>query len=76
MNNTQNSETISFPIQMYDPSRSYEKHKSLIDDSIQTVVESGQFINGPQVKELEIKLKQFTANNRQTLYLIWNNGKL
>ncbi len=47
------------PIQMYDPKREYATHKEEIDKSIQTVLNHGIFINGPEIKELETKLNNF-----------------
>jgi UDP-2-acetamido-2-deoxy-ribo-hexuluronate aminotransferase len=50
---------ITLPIQMYDPKREYANHKEEIDKSIQTVLNHGIFINGPEIKELENKLNEF-----------------
>ena len=68
---------IKFPIQMYDPSRDYKLYKEEIDKSISTVVESGSFIGGPQVKELETELATFTgakaiscANGTDALFIV------
>ena len=51
----------SKPIQMYDPKREYATHKEEIDKSIQTVLNHGIFINGPEIKELENKLNEFVG---------------
>ena len=48
-------------IQMYDPKREYKVHKKAINDSIQTVLDHGLFINGPEVKSLEPKLEKFVG---------------
>ena len=53
--------SVTLPIQMYDPSRDYKLHKEELDLAIQTVVEKGSFINGPQVKELETVLSEYTG---------------
>ena len=52
---------VSYPIQMYDPKREYQTHKTEIDGAIQTVLNHGLFINGPEVKELEKQLQTFTG---------------
>jgi UDP-2-acetamido-2-deoxy-ribo-hexuluronate aminotransferase len=49
------------PIQMYDPKREYAYHKEEIDKSIQTVLNHGIFINGPEIKELENKLNEYVG---------------
>jgi UDP-2-acetamido-2-deoxy-ribo-hexuluronate aminotransferase len=46
---------------MYDPKREYKTHKKDIDDSIHRVLDHGIFINGPEVKELEPKLSEFSG---------------
>jgi UDP-2-acetamido-2-deoxy-ribo-hexuluronate aminotransferase len=48
-------------IQMYDPKREYKIHKDKINDSIQNVLDHGIFINGPEIKELEEKLRNFVG---------------
>lgn len=48
------------PIQMYDPKREYIMHKDDIDNSIHNVLNHGLFINGPEIKELEEKLSNYT----------------
>jgi UDP-2-acetamido-2-deoxy-ribo-hexuluronate aminotransferase len=53
------SMNINFPIQMYDPKREYKNNKLQIDKSIQNVLNHGLFINGPEVKQLEIELAKF-----------------
>lgn len=58
--------SIKFPIQMYDPSRDYALHKEELDVARQVVVDSGAFINGPQVKELETKLSEYTGTRAIT----------
>lgn len=49
-------------IQMYDPKREYHNHKDDIDNSIQTVLNHGLFINGPEVKELEKSLSEYVGS--------------
>jgi UDP-2-acetamido-2-deoxy-ribo-hexuluronate aminotransferase len=49
-------------IQMYDPKREYAHHKEEIDKSIQTVLNHGIFINGPEITELEKKLSIYTGS--------------
>ena len=51
---------IDLPIQMYDPSRDYNIHKVEIDNAIQTVINEGKFINGPQVKTFAKNLEKFS----------------
>ena len=51
---------MSEMIQMYDPKREYRQHKLEIDTAIQTVLNHGLFINGPEVKNLEPRLAEFT----------------
>ena len=46
-------------IQMYDPKREYQSHKESLDNAIQTVLNHGLFINGPEVKLLERQLEQY-----------------
>ena len=48
-------------IQMYDPKIEYVNHKKEIDDAIQTVLNHGLFINGPEVTELENNLANYTG---------------
>lgn len=48
------------PIQMYDPKREYQINKNKINNAIQNVLNHGLFINGPEIKELELKLSEFT----------------
>ena len=52
---------LDFPIQMYDPKREYASNKANIDQAIQTVLNHGIFINGPEIKELETKLALYTG---------------
>ena len=54
---------MSNVIQMYDPKREYQAHKTEIDSAIQNVLNHGLFINGPEVKELEKQLAEFTGVN-------------
>lgn len=49
-------------LQMYDPKREYQNHKQEIDAAIQGVLDHGLFINGPEVKELEKKLCDYTGS--------------
>ena len=48
-------------IQMFDPKREYKNNKERIDTSIQNVLNHGLFINGPEVKQLEPLLAEFTG---------------
>ena len=50
-------------IQMVDLGRQYHELKKEIDDSIQNVLESSQFIQGPDVKELEHELADYVGVN-------------
>ncbi len=50
-------------LQMYDPKREYKEYKEEINSAIQTVLNHGLFINGPEVKELEKKLSEFVGSN-------------
>ena len=52
---------LELPIQMYDPKREYVDNKVNIDQAIQTVLNHGLFINGPEIKELENKLALYTG---------------
>lgn len=53
---------IEFPINMYDPKRDYNNHKHDYNTSIANVLESGMFINGQPVKDLERELEKYTAS--------------
>lgn len=44
---------------MYDPKIEYNEHKADIDNAINTVLNHGLFINGPEVKELEKRLAEY-----------------
>lgn len=48
-------------MQFIDLKAQYRALKTEIDANIQTVLDSAQFIGGPQVKELEIKLAEFVG---------------
>jgi len=48
-------------IQMYDPKIEYNNNKQKINNAINNVLEHGIFINGPEIKELENKLKNFVG---------------
>lgn len=50
---------MKLPIQMFDPTRDYQNHKEEYDNSIQKVLNHGQFINGQEIKELEDKLSKY-----------------
>lgn len=52
---------IKFPIQMYDPTRDYLKNKKEFDITINNIINAGNFINGPQVTQLEGILEQYTS---------------
>ena len=52
---------LNLPIQMYDPKREYRSNKEDIDSAIQTVLNHGLFINGPEVKELESSLAEYVG---------------
>lgn len=56
MNNNTNN------ITMYDPKREYNTYKNEIDTAINNVLNHGIFINGPEVKELENKLANYTKS--------------
>ena len=53
-------ENCNNTITMYDATRNYYKHKNEIDNMINNIIQDGKYINGPQVKELEEKLSEFT----------------
>lgn len=53
---------MHLPIQMYDPTREHRSN-SQIDKNIQKVIQSGMFINGSEVKELEKELADYTGVN-------------
>lgn len=44
-----------------DLKKQYEILKNTIDESIQSVIDSSQFINGPQIQQLEIKLAEYAG---------------
>lgn len=46
---------------MYDPKIEYKNNKIKINNAINNVLEHGIFINGPEIKELELKLKEFVG---------------
>lgn len=48
---------------MYDPKREYNNHKEEIDNAIFNVVNNGNFINGKEVNELEMRLKEYVDVN-------------
>lgn len=52
---------MSQTIQMYDPKREYFSQKENIDNAINTVLNHGLFINGPEVKQLEASLKDYVG---------------
>ena len=52
---------MSQTIQMYDPKREYFSQKENIDNAINTVLNHGLFINGPEVKQLEANLKDYVG---------------
>lgn len=47
-------------LQMYDPKIEYKENKKEIDNAISSVLDHGIFINGPEVKELEKNLAEYT----------------
>jgi UDP-2-acetamido-2-deoxy-ribo-hexuluronate aminotransferase len=51
---------ISLPIQMYDPTRDYIEHKEQFDNQLKSIINSGLFIGGPEVKKLEEELSKYT----------------
>ena len=51
---------INFPIQMYDPTRDFNKHKTEYKNAIDNVLEKGNFIGGEQVTQLEAQLVSYT----------------
>ncbi|MFZ0389410.1 MAG: DegT/DnrJ/EryC1/StrS family aminotransferase [Calditrichia bacterium] len=46
-------------IQMVDLKRQYQRHKDEFDTAIRQVIESGQFINGPDVKKLQEEMQEY-----------------
>tara|TARA_B100000963_G_scaffold356638_1_gene377132 strand:- start:24418 stop:25527 length:1110 start_codon:yes stop_codon:yes gene_type:complete len=54
-------------INFNDLNRQYILLKNKIDTSISDVLSNGRFIQGPQVKELEEKLKDYTSTNTLTV---------
>lgn len=44
-----------------DLKKQYEILKNTIDESIQSVIDSSKFINGPQIRQLEIKLAEYAG---------------
>jgi UDP-2-acetamido-2-deoxy-ribo-hexuluronate aminotransferase len=52
---------MKFPIQMYDPTRTYHEHKSEFDKILGNIINDGLFIGGPHIKDLETKLSNYTG---------------
>jgi len=62
-------------IKIVDTVSQYKKIKTKIDKSIQNVLKTGMYINGPDVKDFELELAQFlnvkncmSCANGQMLY--------
>lgn len=53
---------MNLPLQMFNPKRDYQEHKEDYDKAINKVLSHGLFINGPEVKELERKLEDYTGS--------------
>ena len=51
------------PIQMVDLKAQYQKIKNIVDTAILDCIESGAFINGPQVKSFKAHLEQYLGVN-------------
>ena len=54
-------------INFIDLQRQYKLKKDEIDLSILKVLEDGSFIQGPEVKELEVKLAEYTSTYALTV---------
>lgn len=52
---------MKLPIQMFDPTRCYSQHQEEFDQQLHQIVSNGQFINGPEVSELEKLLQNYTG---------------
>ncbi len=46
---------------MFDPTKDYNIHKNEYDSNIQTILNHGKFIMGPEIHELESKLSTYTG---------------
>ena len=53
---------MNTPINMFDPTRDYKKHEEEYDNAIKSVLNTGNFINGRQVTELENKLAKYIGS--------------
>ncbi len=49
-------------IEFMDLQKQYSKYKKEINNRIQKVLDHGQYIMGPEVEELELKLKEYTSS--------------
>lgn len=49
------------PINMYDPTRDYNNYKQEYDSAIQSVLNKGLFIQGPEVLDLERNLSEYVG---------------
>ena len=56
---------MSNTIQMYSPTRDYKNHQPEYDAAISKVLESGLFINGPEVIELEDNLANYIGDGNK-----------
>ena len=46
-------------INIFDPVRNYHLHKSEFDETISNIINSGKYVNGPEVTQLEDQLSKF-----------------
>ena len=50
-------------IPMFSPTRHFFEKREKYEEQITNVLENGYFINGPEIKELENKLKEYVGVN-------------
>lgn len=53
---------MDLPLQMFDPKRDYQEYKESYDQALNKILSHGLFINGPEVKELESQLAEYTES--------------
>ena len=56
------SETIN-PVSMFNPTRHFNEKKSVYMEKLNKVFEHGYFINGPEIKQIENNLAEYTDTN-------------
>ena len=67
---------MSAPIEFIDLKTQYADSKELIDARIQVVLDHGQYIMGPEVRELEERLELFTGARHCITVSSWTDALL